>query len=291
MDMTTLTLVQTNSILQQIGSDFALNEETFNRLISSVSAKRLASAINLAKTDSGARLWLHKTIAPFRKEMENPPAQAAPQAARNTPPQKPAAVNQAPQQSAPSDYEQYAQNAGTPAPQQKRSAQKPAPAQSPTAAADKKFIGHSVFGTKAALYFGYDKTRSDIHTLRIDAASSVGERKFDWANKIGIQITAQELPVIAALFCGLIDRCEFKNHGAKKNKGFKIEAQPNRSGKGKQFFFNVSEAGKSLKAAPVGAEDAFFVRNLVLSQLAKNSPELDGTVLLTSLKVFASMHQ
>jgi hypothetical protein len=295
IDMSALTLDKTNSTLQKIGADCLLTSESCSQLLKSVPASRLITAINKATTDSGARLWLYKVIAPFRSNATTSTLKA-------TASHKQTPVKHAPalEGSLLSDYDHYAENSNKRGHQHNELAPEVIPntiatprttTATPTARSsiDKKFTGHSVFGSKAALYFGYDQTRSGAHTLRIDAATAIAERKFDWNTKIGIQVTAQELPVIAALFCGLIDKCEFKNHGAKKNKGFKIESQPSLSGKGKQLFFNVSEAGKPLKAIPVGAEDTFFIRNLLLSQLAKNSPELDGTILLASLKVFAQM--
>jgi len=44
--------------------------------------------------------------------------------------------------------------------------------------AEREFIGHHVYGTKAALHLGLDETRGNTHTVRLEGAQSVGNRKF-----------------------------------------------------------------------------------------------------------------
>jgi len=57
----------------------------------------------------------------------------------------------------------------------------------------------------------------------------------------------------------------------------------------KGLFVNIMEAGKPLCAVPVIAVDLYYLRNLVLGQLMKNSPQLDSSAVILSLKSYASM--
>lgn len=87
---------------------------------------------------------------------------------------------------------------------------------------ERDFIGHHVYGSKFAIHMAIDKTRGGVHTVRLEGAQSVGQRKYDWNKKISIQITQQELPHVACVLFGWINQCEYKNHGPKKDKGFKL---------------------------------------------------------------------
>ena len=147
--------------------------------------------------------------------------------------------------------------------------------------------GHHVYGSKAAMYLALDETRAGIHTLRLEGAMARGVRDYDWQNKISIQLTQQELPHVAAVLFGWVQGCEYKNHGPAKNKGFKLTLQEKRNETG--LFVNISEANKPLCAIPVSAVDLFYLRNLAMEQIAKQSPTLDSQSLLSSLKTYAGM--
>ncbi len=141
---------------------------------------------------------------------------------------------------------------------------------------DGKKASLHAYGTKAALTFETDESRAGMPTIFIDAAASVGERKYDWSNKLRLQLTRQELPVVAAVFLGILPKCEFKNHGEGKDKGFSIENQ------GKAFFIRVFAKGKNFPV-PVDPIDAFYIASLVLHQLRAAMPvpmEMNDLILL-----------
>jgi len=141
--------------------------------------------------------------------------------------------------------------------------------------------GHHVYGKKSGIYFVCDISRSNNHTMAIEGADSTGPKAYNWTTKTRVQLTANELPVVSAVFCGLLKECEFKNHGVGSNKGFTIKNQ------GNSFFCSIYEKGKPIKATPIFAEDGFHVRNLLLMQLQKANPGLSADMLLHSLKVLA----
>jgi len=143
-----------------------------------------------------------------------------------------------------------------------------------------------VYGQKAALCWEADTTKGDAATVALDAALSTAPRAYDWSKKIRLQLTIRELPVVAAVLLGQVERCEFKNHGAEKNKGFTLENQTPPNGKGK-VFVRVFAANEMPRAVPMEAVDVFRVSLLVLEQLHAQAPTLDATSLHTALRALS----
>ncbi len=141
-----------------------------------------------------------------------------------------------------------------------------------------------VYGGKAALCFEEDTTRGGIQTIALDAAISVGPKTYDWKNKVRIQMTRAELPVVAAVLLGKRQSCEFKSHGEDKSKGFSMERQA-----GGKVFVKVFEKGQGVKAVPIEAPDVFYVASIFLLQIRRSAPWLDATS--TIALVGATMQQ
>lgn len=140
-------------------------------------------------------------------------------------------------------------------------------------------ISVHVYGSKAALCFEADMTKNDVPTVALDAALTSGVRQYDWGNKIRLQMTRGELPVVAAVLIGALQRCEFKNHGADNSKGFSMERQ-----QGGKVFIKVFAKDVPLRTVPVMAPDAFYVASLVLRQLQMSNPWLDTTSLMSLVR-------
>lgn len=126
---------------------------------------------------------------------------------------------------------------------------------------------HHVYGKKSALTFEANVTRGGVATINIDAAAANGERSYDWANKLIIQVTASEMPVVAAVMLGLLPECDYQNYGENNNKGFAIQRQD------KGYFVRMFTKGAN-HAVPVGPEDAFYVAGILVEQLQKQHPAI-----------------
>lgn len=140
-----------------------------------------------------------------------------------------------------------------------------------------------VYGSKAALCFNVDLTKSGSPTIALDAASSIGSKTYDWKSKIRIQLTKAELPVVAAVLIGARVKCEFKNHGPNNDKGFSMERQD--AGK---IFISVFAKDHSAKAVPVFAPDVMWVTAMVLKQVQKNCPDIDSMGVITLVRMTQS---
>ena len=142
------------------------------------------------------------------------------------------------------------------------------------------YMSHHVYGGKAALCWQVDQTRAGVSTLRLEAAKAIGERQYDWKNKIAIQLTREELPHVAAVVLGLLPETKGSNHGQgdQAGKGFEIQHQ------GKNLFVRVFGPNKGACAVPVSAADTFEISGLVMRQLLQDRPWMNGSDVLMLLK-------
>lgn len=131
-----------------------------------------------------------------------------------------------------------------------------------------------VYGSKAALCFNASETRGGVPTVNLDGAVSNGHRSFDWNQKITIQLTKSELPVVVAVMLGMLPSCKFSSHGPANDKGFSVQHQ------GKSVFIQVFAKDKPAVSVPVSPEDTFYVSALLLDQLKKASGCADVNTLV-----------
>lgn len=140
---------------------------------------------------------------------------------------------------------------------------------------------HHAYGGKAAIMFELDETKAGVATVALDGARAIAERQYDWKDKVRIQLTMSEVPVVAATLFGLLPKCQFANHGPDNDKGFEIEWQGERG----SFFVKVWQGKGNLRAVPMTREDAFHVGQIVLRAIQQASPaRLDATGALNSLR-------
>jgi hypothetical protein len=141
-------------------------------------------------------------------------------------------------------------------------------------AGEKTFVTRHVYGGKVAVCFQSDRTRGGEHTIRIEAAESTASKRFNWSDKISIQLSGRELPGVLATFMQMQTKFDGKGHGAQNEKWFTIE---NQSGK---VFLSVNTKGRTARSVPIGPGDCFGVVTLLIEQMLKNSPFLSADTLL-----------
>jgi len=156
----------------------------------------------------------------------------------------------------------------------------------------KRWITKHVYGKSAALCFTEDETQVSnarpipTPTVRLDAAMAVRDREYDWSEKISVQLTKTELPMVTAVFLGLIPSFEGKNHGPQKTKGFSVNHQ------GQNLYIEVFNKDQKKRAVRVGPEDAFYVSQILIRQLRAGAPWLNNHDIMTLLHaVIAKMKQ
>lgn len=132
----------------------------------------------------------------------------------------------------------------------------------------KEYEAFHVYGGKGGLTFNVTESRKGFHTVSIDGAKSIGNRRFDWNGKVTLQITKNELPMLCAVFLGFVKQAKFDNHKmGNVIKGCEVENQ-----NGKMFFKIWQGGGKTSSVqVPINHTDAFYVTGLLLRQLEKNT--------------------
>lgn len=153
-----------------------------------------------------------------------------------------------------------------------RGAQAPCPAehappQTQGGEQQRERISEHCYAGKGALTFEANITKRNVPTVTMDAAKSIGDKVYDWKNKVSIQFTRDEMPAVTALFHGLLPAIKFGNHGPENNKSFEMA---NQQGK---IFVKVIAPGVMIPV-PIAPADASYVASLLLRQLLKAQPHL-----------------
>lgn len=282
-----ITLAQINEMLNAAGFPI-INRQSVEILQSLAPRERIIRGIQLAKSDLGARTYLTELFKRANIALQQPAhnQQNAPE------PQ-----DQMSDQNDNSDYgDQYQDDRHNRSPQpsgnhrddrynggqsQARSGRNGSEGNGRVNPEDRESV--HVYGGKAALCFESDVTKGDVPTIALDAATSTGPRQYDWNNKLRLQMTRAELPVVTAVLIGAMQRCEFKNHGQDNSKGFSMERQD-----GGKVFIKVFGKDQPVRAIPVMPADVFYVASLFMRQLLKGSPWLDATALMSMIRATQS---
>jgi len=147
---------------------------------------------------------------------------------------------------------------------------------------ERSFMNIKSHGAKNAIEVAPDNTTKNWQTIRLEGAPKMqdGSKAYDWSNKISIQLTKSELPVVIGVLLGYLPSCTFKNHGGDANKWFSIENQ------GTKFYFKIGQASTSkMMPCPVPTVEAHLMGLLALAQHAKNFEGLSTDAALEAIKV------
>ncbi len=276
--MSQLRLSDINQLLTTLRVPVTLNAETATQLRQVVSSEAFSQALlRGVEGDEGAKGWVKHNLrtagllSPNAPE-SNPPSSPPSQPIANSAPAKPSFP-----ESAMGDDCEYQEASGhVPAPIPNAVERHPDDASPDQESLISRPSKH-VYGGQGALTFEHDTTMSGIPSIAIDAARSNGPRQYDWKNKIRVQLTPQELPIVAAIFLGYKKSCEFMNHGPEKNKGFAFERQD------EKIYCKLFSKG-SVCGVPILPADIYYVGTLFLGQLQKQSPWLDMTGISMMLR-------
>lgn len=243
-----------NALLEQAQLP-RLSAQQFKSLREAKPRSQLISAVRTMHSDRNARAFVEKAIKEVGATAASPQQQSAPQAA-------------------PQDGPDFG---GARAPEQQQTAAQPAQ-DGDSAPREFEYTMH-VYGGKAALCFEPTTTRGDDFTVALDSATSNAPRQYDWKNKLRLQLTRDELPVVAGVLLGLIPRCEYKNHGPGNDKGFSIEDQ------GDKLFVRTWAKDHPARAVPMTPEDAYRIATLFLRQLGLNAPWMSANDIIQTIRM------
>ena len=132
-----------------------------------------------------------------------------------------------------------------------------------------------VYSSNACMQLKAHVSKSGFKTVLLEFAIKKNEG-FDWQNKIAMELTKRELPVLIAIALNIIEIAVFKDRGAKGN-NLLIEHQ------GVNMYIKAHK-GERVVQIPVESFDAMYAANLALSQLAANYPTLTSDSVLVMVK-------
>ncbi len=130
------------------------------------------------------------------------------------------------------------------------------------------------YGSQAVMCVEAVVSRKDYPTVNLEVAPRQGNEML-WDQKIVLQMSSQELPLLAATLLGYRMACEFK----RKEKGINIARQK------ENLFVRASQG--TILALPITPGDVFKFNSIVLNQLMKSSP-CNDRLMLVALKGMAS---
>ena len=130
-----------------------------------------------------------------------------------------------------------------------------------------------VYGGRFAACFSEDTTQRGIHTIRVEATEASGQRTYNWKNKVAIQLSQRELPLMLATLMLWTSKFEAKGHGQNNEKWMSLEAQPGK------LYLSVQSKGTGARGVAIMAGDAYPITTMIVKQMLANDPFLTADLV------------
>lgn len=139
-----------------------------------------------------------------------------------------------------------------------------------------------VFATSGALCFELVH-QSERQTFWVEAAPSMGGRRFAWDAKTSLQLAEDEQVELLGVILGYQPKCDFNYHGLQREK------QLVGSNQQEVLFIQVREAGRRV-SVPIQNRARFGIASLLLRSLQCSHPHLSSDSVMALCRV-AAQHQ
>jgi hypothetical protein len=121
-------------------------------------------------------------------------------------------------------------------------------------------------------------------TLSLDVApvnknSHQSDNDFDWSEKISLQLSPTELPILVGLLLGYLPKCEFK----RPTKGIYIERQVG------NIYLKASSGSAKQYQMPIPIGHTFQLSAIAISQLQQQC-QLNGDLLIAAVRGACSLY-
>lgn len=116
-------------------------------------------------------------------------------------------------------------------------------------------------------------------TVNLDVAPR-NQDSIQWQRKITIQLSDNELPILAAVCLGYLPFAEFK----RPQKGIRIERQPGK------LFLSATQGRGTAYSLPIPIGQTFRITALVLKQISRHTHLTNGHLLLASLRGASALY-
>lgn len=150
----------------------------------------------------------------------------------------------------------------------------------------RSYLQVAAYGTKCAVQCEPVTSLSGWFTVGFEAAKKASanpnDRKYNWRQKLSLQLTQSELPYFIAFAYGLLPSIRFDNHG-EAGKWIEIELQD------KWYYLKLGSNQKdSLHAIPVSFADMAMFGAIALRQYSLNF-EISADAALEGIKLMANL--
>lgn len=136
-----------------------------------------------------------------------------------------------------------------------------------------RYKSFHVYGGRFAACFSEDTTQRGIHTIRVEATEASGQRTYNWKNKVAIQLSQRELPLMLATLMLWTSKFEAKGHGQNNEKWMTLEAQPGK------LYLSVQSKGTGARGVAIAPGDAYPITTMIVKQMLANDPFLTADLV------------
>jgi hypothetical protein len=141
-----------------------------------------------------------------------------------------------------------------------------------------RYKSFHVYGGRFAACFSEDTTQRGIHTIRVEATEASGQRSYNWKNKVAIQLSQRELPLMLATLMLWTSKFEAKGHGQNNEKWMTLEAQPGK------LYLSVQSKGTGARGVAIAPGDAYPITTMIVKQMLANDPFLTADLVFKLAK-------
>ena len=136
------------------------------------------------------------------------------------------------------------------------------------------------FGREAAITVEAVTAADGVtRTVNIDAARRLDARRYDWDDKLVVQVTGAELADVLATLLGLRPDVEYLYHGPRRDKGYRVRHGPG------GCAVEVFAAGRGLRRVGLAPAERLAVSALAFRQFQRNHGGVPGDALLRMLEL------
>ena len=136
-----------------------------------------------------------------------------------------------------------------------------------------RYKSFHVYGGKFAACFSEDTSQRGIHTIRVEATEASGQRTYNWKNKVAIQLSQRELPLMLATLMLWTSKFEAKGHGQNNEKWMTLEVQPGK------LYLSVQSKGTGARGVAIAPGDAYPITTMIVKQMLANDPFLTADLV------------
>lgn len=148
------------------------------------------------------------------------------------------------------------------------------------------YYSFHVYGSKSALCFSEAQNRKQQFTVNVEGAPllSKSNNAYDWASKIIIQLSAEEMFLVLAVMNGKLHHIQFSGHGENHDKMMEFQLQSS------HYFVRLIQRNRAPISVPMLPVNAVNLTSLLYQQIKKNHPHLDMPMLNNMEDQLVRMH-